>query len=389
MLAQNIYGTSLSTLNHPNQGRTTIERIKQTEEAAFGGILANVLTDGTSQLEIKVLEPSGKTVWSWNAKHDLKGNLPDQLHDCVSRKATTRTEAKQSEDGSLIAAIYGDAIIAVKYMPDDPESDKRVVWGVCGDSSLLGSSHSLELLPDNLLAIATSGQSQSDGIVIYNMSLGLSPNPTPIQRITQLPDIHALVWEKKTQVLWAAGTNSSIDEARTATGLINGYFYQSSSSSGQPLQQEPVSQWHIPDAIKTFTEWNNSDYHSYAKEWSAPHDLTLVPGQRTFLIATDLDIYALNMSCGRFISGQAVVDTYLKGFSPVDHRVGNNSKGQVEELPRSDIKSVIFGPDGITVYVQARWRTFFTNKLNFLIKGERQQVDLQSSIYRARYFKMK
>ncbi|KAM0256577.1 hypothetical protein ACHAQJ_004864 [Trichoderma viride] len=356
------------------------------KEPAFGGILTNVLTDDTSQLEIKILESNGKTIWNWNAKHDLKEELPDQLRECVSRK-TTRTDVKQSEDGSLIAALYGDAIIAIKYAPEDPEEDRRVIWGICTNSSLLKPSHSLEFLPDHLLAIATSGQSQEDGIVLYNMSLGLEPNPTPIQSISRLPDVHALVWEKDTQILWAAGMNSSIDGQGPASGLINGYLYQSHSSDGHPLRQEPVSQWHMPTSSTTYTEW--SDYEYLRDEWDAPHDLILVPGQRMFLIPTDLEIHALNMSSGVYVSGQKVEDTYVKGFSSVDRRFGKNIKGQMEELPRSDIKSAIFGPDGIAVYVQAQWRTFYANKLNFLIKGEMKQVDLQGQIYRARYFKMR
>lgn len=386
LLALRVYSTSLSSPHRLDQVSPRIgEGTRQVEDLAFGGILTTILTDDTSELKIAVLERSGKTLWSWNAQHDLKGDLPDQLRDCVSRK-TTRTDARQSEDGSLIAAIYGDAIIVVKYAPDDAKIDKRVVWGICGNSSLLTHSHSLELLPNNLLAIATSGQDQEDGIVVYNMSLGLLPNPTPIQHISHIPDIHALVWEKKTQILWAAGTNHSIDLTDPATGLINGYLFQTHSSTDHPLQNEPVSQWHLPNATKTYTEWSGSG--TLEKEWSAPHDLILVPGQRTFLIPTDVDIYALNMSSGAFISGQEVVDTFMKGFSPIDRRSGKNIKGQIEELPRSDVKSVIFGPDGITVYVQARWRDFFANKLNFLIKGKMEQVDLRGEIYRARYFEI-
>ncbi|KAL6816903.1 hypothetical protein V8C40DRAFT_281985 [Trichoderma camerunense] len=347
-------------------------------------------TNDTSQLEIRILDPNGKTTWNWTASRDLeKGFFPQQLGNCTIHNSG-RTDAKQSEDGSLIAAIYGDAILAIRYAPDDPKTDKSVAWGICTNTSLLRSSHSLEFLPDNLLAVATSGQSQDDGIVVYNMSLGLlSPNPTPIQHIPHLPDAHALVWEKKTQILWAAGMNSSIDGKATTSGLINGYLYQppSFSSNSLPLQQTPVSQYHLPDSSTTYTEW--SDNPSLRDEWDAPHDLILIPSQHTFLIPTDLDIHALNMSSGEFISGQQVVDTYLKGFSPVGRRSGKNRKGDVEELPRSDIKSVIFGPDGTPVYVQALWRDFFADKLNFLVKEERKQVDLQGTIYRARYFRMK
>ncbi|PTB50394.1 hypothetical protein M431DRAFT_46264, partial [Trichoderma harzianum CBS 226.95] len=333
---------------------------------------------------IRILDPNGKTTWNWTASRDLeKGFFPHQLGNCTIHNSG-RTDAKQSEDGSLIAAIYGDAIVAIRYAPDDPKTDKSVTWGICTNTSLLRSSHSLEFLPDNLLAVATSGQSQDDGIVVYNMSLGLSPDPTPIQHIPHLPDAHALVWEEKTQILWAAGMNSSIDGKAAASGLINGYRYQHPSSNSLPLQQTPVSQHHLPDSSTTYTEW--SDNPSLRDEWDAPHDLILIPSQNTFLIPTDLDIHALNMSSGEFISGQQVVDTYLKGFSPVDRRSGKNRKGDVEELPRSDIKSVIFGPDGTAVYVQAQWTTFFADKLNFLVKAERKQLDLRGTIYRARYF---
>lgn len=81
--------------------------------------------------------------------------------------------------------------------------------------------------------------------------------------------------------------------------------------------------------------------------------------------------------------------TYMKGCSRVDRRSGKNIKDQIEELPRSDVKSVVFGSDGITVYVQAGWRDFFANKLNFLTKGKKKQVDLRGEIYRARYFELK
>ncbi|KAL6824289.1 hypothetical protein J3E69DRAFT_287876 [Trichoderma sp. SZMC 28015] len=387
--ASHIYDTSLPPSHHPDQQSLNPEDAKHNKEPpTFGGILTNVLTDDTSQLEIRILDSNGKTTWNWTASRDLEKDFPHELGNCTIHNSG-RTDAKQSEDGSLIAAIYGDAIVAIRYAPDDPKTDKSVAWGICTNTSLLRSSHSLEFLPDNLLAVATSGQSQDDGIVVYNMSLGLlSPDPTPIQHIPHLPDAHALVWEKKTQILWAAGMNSSIDGKAAASGLINGYLYQPPSSSNSlPLQQTPVSQYHLPDSSTTYTEW--SDKPQFRDEWDSPHDLILIPSQNTFLIPTDLDIHALNMSSGEFISGQQVVDTYLKGFFPVGRRSGKNRKGDVEELPRSDIKSVIFGPDGTPVYVQALWRDFFADKLNFLVKGERKPVDLQGTIYRARYFRMK
>ncbi|KAK4060375.1 hypothetical protein Trihar35433_10239 [Trichoderma harzianum] len=385
--ASHIYDTSLPPSHHPDQQSLSPEDAKQNKEPpTFGGILTNVLTDATSQLEIRILDPNGKTTWNWTANRDLEKGFPHQLGNCTIHNSG-RTDAKQSEDGSLIAAIYGDAILAIRYAPDDPKTDKSVTWGICTNTSLLRSSHSLEFLPDNLLAVATSGQSPDDGIVVYNMSLGLSPNPTPIQHIPYLPDAHALVWEEKTQILWAAGMNSSINDKAAASGLINGYLYQPPSSNSLPLQQTPISQHHLPDSSTTYTEW--SDNPQFRDEWDAPHDLILIPNQNTFLIPTDLDIHALNMSSGEFISGQQVINTYLKGFSPVDRRSGKNRKGDVEELPRSDIKSVIFGPDGTAVYVQAQWTTFFADKLNFLVKGERKQLDLGGTIYRARHFRMK
>lgn len=94
-------------------------------------------------------------------------------------------------------------------MPVDIENDKKIIFAVCTNQTLLQKSHTLEVLPGNLLAVTTTGQTQEDGFVVYIMGLPSSGDDKPLQRFKSLPAIHGLIRDKKGNMLWACGTNTS------------------------------------------------------------------------------------------------------------------------------------------------------------------------------------
>lgn len=350
-------------------------------------ILTNILGTNSTRPEIRILDArGGEIMWTWNSEVDLHftGGIPNSLRKCITENDSA-TDAKQSLSGDLIAAIYGNSIIVVQHLPETSSSDKRVVWAVCADSGLLAQSHALEFLPDGLLATATSGQSQKDGLLIFNISTGLQVQPKPVQTISGYPDIHALVWEPATSLLWAAGANASIDDAATSSGLIRGYQYQHPGTHASPLHTTPVYEWIMPHPTQIFTEWSGNG--TYEAEWDGPHDLISVPGQDAFLVPTDTELYYLNRTTGEFRVGSSVAKTYLPSFRPVGNRSGVNRQGHPEELLRSDLKSISFGIDGAVIYVQPRWRAFFGNFINILDKKGWRYVRSRGKIYRARWLR--
>ncbi|GLA04542.1 hypothetical protein AnigIFM60653_004597 [Aspergillus niger] len=335
--------------------------------------------------EIRILGDDGQLNWKLSVSDILEGqpDLEPWLQDCLSDGSAV-TEMKQISDGTKIAALIGDAAVVVNYMPEDPDEDKKIVYGVCVNIPKLSNCHTLEALPNNTLAIATSGQSQSDGIWLYDAGNGPVPDgsPEPFQKIGCHPTIHGMVWDDEEGILWAAGTDKAADGSECrAYGLLNGYQW---NEEHPHLEKEPVNSYRMPTTAQCFTEWPSDDPNS--QYWDGPHDVAPVPNERKLLISTELDIHEFDFNSERFTAGEQVEEIYLKGFVPLGNRTGTNRSGQRESLPRSDMKSVSLAEDDRVVYNQAIWATTFSSKLiNVLKNGEHRGVDVDGSIYKARW----
>lgn len=338
--------------------------------------------------EIQVINSRHYLKWKVSVEDIINGqpDIKDWLKDCL-RIGISATEMKWMSDGSKIAALLGNAAVVINYSPNNQTVDKKVVFGVCTDTILNNTSHTLEALPNNRLSIATTGQTQKDGIWLYYVNPDLqlsklSQSPPPLQKITCHPAVHAMIWDSRTKILWAAGNDKAADcsECRSY-GLLNGYQYNSTDL----LEEEPAYSYRMPTATQLITEWGKGT--SDGKFWDGPHDIAPVPNQRKFLISTDLDVHEFDLETQTFRTGDAVAATYLKGFVPLGDRTGKNRTGQMETLPRSDLKSISLAGDRSVVYNQATWADGYLSKqINILDQNNLTRIRTSGSIYKARWF---
>lgn len=306
-------------------------------------------------------------VWTWNAG-DAEKLLSGQdkgrkeikdLFSCI-RKGTSATEAKWAAGGKKITAILGSAAVVIDY------PSKRVLFGACNNTSM----HSLEMLPHDKLAVATTGKTKDDGVWVYDTRQKVADRP--VQKMTGLLSAHALQWDQSGGTLWAAGTDTWPQTGRTVHGRLVGYAYDKSSS--QPLSY---------DSRRDHTMRQSAALKEEFPGWKeGPHELTAVPHQRKLLVTTDRDVYAFDITTGRFTYDLS--SSYFKGFtSPTPTR---NSHG----IPRSGMKSLSLSAAGDFLYTSNDWGLDFTKEARFFDKGTKRprasSVKLPRDIYKARWF---
>ena len=327
--------------------------------------------------EIRIYSESGTLHWSWDAKHD-GGNISDSLRKCMAGRAVT--DFKWSKDRTRIAAIVGATAIVVQHTPWNATTDKLLLFGRCEEHQ---NTHTLEFLPDNLLAVATSGGSLDDGIWIYNIS-HVNATPKSVQNITHIPAVHGIVWDERDRILWAAGNNAN-PAGSVSTSIVEGYRYNCACKEFWPLQ-EAFARYQVSDIQPLATEWRGS---AYAKWWDGSHDMVPIPGERKLLITTDLDVHLFDLTTKTFTHGAEVADKYLPGFQPIDKRQGLSIKNLWEDLPRSDIKGVSFASGGRMVYTQAKWQDTdaLCSQVNIVVNGKHLPPIVHGRpLYRARWF---
>ncbi|OAQ64961.1 hypothetical protein VFPPC_06140 [Pochonia chlamydosporia 170] len=312
--------------------------------------------------------------WTWTAEASNSTMAP-KLASCITN-GESATEVKFAAQGSKVLAIIGHSALIINYAPGR-HKDKSLEYGVCLEGNL-GNAHTLELLPDNVLAIATTGQQSDAGVWIYD-SASKADDPSPIQKVTGVRAIHGMLWDNEHRTLWVAGTTDAADgTGGTAYGIIQGYEYRNKTL----LESFNYT---MASASQLASEWK-----TYAKWWDGPHDLVPVPSGRMVLMPTDQDIYALDLSTGEFnSSGEQLVNEYLGGFHSVDgDRVGYDGVSR----PRSDIKSVSLYRAGAAVgalYTQAQWRdeAAIPKQVNFLdANGALSVMYKGQRVYRSRWF---
>lgn len=352
--------------------------IGSTEEAS---IITGIYGTSTEFPEINILDIHGNIEWTWNATHAAQA--PSSLVQCLFAGWGSATEVKGFSDHTKIAALYGEAAIVINHTPDNKESDKKIVWGIC-TKDILDNSHTLEALPEDWLAIATTGQDpNTDGLWIYDTSFGFTDSPEPKQKITGLPAVHGMIWDEELQVLWAVGTDKAANGHEPAYGLLNGYKF-TSMSGVEPLRDTPLHTYRMPNTSRCTTEY--PDGQDGGKYWDGPHDLVPIPHKRKFLIPSELDINAFDIESSEYTRGDSVVGDYFPGFVPMGNRTGTTPDNKAEELPRSDLKSVGVDSSGAALYVQAVWQTSFGDHINVLINKTVKRISEAGRVYRGRWF---
>ncbi|KAJ5648260.1 hypothetical protein N7490_004632 [Penicillium lividum] len=332
---------------------------------------------------LKIHDRTGDVKWSFR-REDVHQDLPPNIQRCLWGGANDATDMKYMRDGTSVAAIYSDLVLVVNHTPDDPTRDKKITWATCRDNQYLWNAHSVEPLPNDLLAVSTTGQRPWDGILVYNVSLEnpLVDDPPVLQNITGLRAIHGMIWDEQGQMLWATGTNAAADgtDPVPAYGTIIGYPFDAATGE---LRKDDRYIYHLPNAYTIETEWGKG-----YPWWAGPHDLVPVPNQRKFLISEDRGLHAFDIEKGEFFAEyQDVQDLFMQGFEvTTDDRRGINHTGQFEELPQSDLKSFNLAPDGSFIYVQSLWTKFRGFHTSLVVNGVRRKINLGDEIYRSRWF---
>lgn len=343
----------------------------------------HIITGVRDPPSLVIHDREGVKKWRF-ARDQITQDLPDEIRGCINGRSHEADEVKYMNKGNSIATILSDTVLVINHTPGKPATDKLITFALCRHKYGFHIAHSVEPLPGDLLAVATSDQRSTNGIVIFNASasLPLMANPPRLQTIEGFPTVHSMVWDEQEQMLWAAGTDVAADGSDHIPANVTVMGYPRDAKTGL-LREQDRKIYKLPAAPRDLVaEWGNK-----SSWWAGGHDLSPIPGQRKLLLSEDRGLHVLDLETGQFTDHyENVTANYLHGFQPVDRRQGYNALGELEVLPQSDVKSVSLAPDGSFVYVQSLWGTWLGNATNVVINGHRHEIDFGSSIYRSRWF---
>lgn len=344
---------------------------------ALSPVITGLYANDTADAQILIHDVKGNPSWTWSvADAASQPGMPADLLACI-QSVTAVPEAKWADGGRGVLTIYNAAALFITHNPGS-DRDKQVLFGVCLDQGDLGNTHSLELVPDGRVAIATTTPAMDATIQVFNLSTGLQADAAPLQSLNMLPAVHALVWDEHGSLLWGAGSSADpTGVAGSSAPALNGYKY----TRGGGFATQPTYAYNVTPAVALDTEWAaDSEYSGW---WDGGHDMTGVPGRRQLLLSTDADLHVFDIDSQTFASGAAVASQYLPGFTPVDSRVGADG----QSLPRSDIKSLSIDGSHNVLYVQAAWQGVTSNQINLLQNGQLQPaLTYPQELYRSRWF---
>ena len=337
-------------------------------------VITGLYNNSTANGQIVIHDINGAASWTWSSD-DAKAQqgMPADLLSCIQAD-TAVPESKWADGGHSVITIYNFAALVINHAPGTA-ADKQVTFGVCLNWANMTNTHSLELVPDGKLAVATTSDSEDSNIKVFPLSAGLQAEGPPVQQLSQIPAVHGLVWDEYASMLWAVGSNGAPDGSVQSSPALNAYKYTSGS-----FQLQPVYAYNMSAATVLTTEWDNTGYAGW---WDGGHDVTGVPFKRTLLMSSDMDLHSFDIDAQTFQTGQAVVDAFLPGFMPVDSRVGADG----QSLPRSDIKCLSLDGNNNALYVQATWQDVTSYQINRL-QSQRIQPALvyPQQLYRSRWF---
>ncbi|KAL6922721.1 hypothetical protein FSST1_006747 [Fusarium sambucinum] len=324
---------------------------------------------GIFSKHIAIRDRAGNLKWSWYLDMAQEKDIPKKVKSCI-HSLDSITEIKRAAGGDKVVAIVGDAIIVF----DMPSSANGFLPKV-RFASCVNSSHTAELLPDDFLALATSGNTQSDGLYIFDLRTSAPtvdvPDPRPVQIINGFPAVHGLLWDEAATKLWAVGNDRAPEGDKPSQGLLRGFNFAPNSDRTTVLHPSKEDEFLIGEPTRLTTEWGSN-----TKWWNGPHNLVGIPHTRKVLVTTDLSVFGIDLGSRGFLA-ESEVDKILAGFEPIGNRHG---------LPRSDIKSLSINGQGQTLYVQANWGEYFSKDVMVIEgNGEVSKVNV-GSVYKARWF---
>lgn len=362
-------------------------------------IITATYGSGTSRPKIKILDRYNQTKWSFSQPEIEQPGLSPELRNCLWH-GDSGVEVKYLDGGRKVLATFAHTVLIINHTPDEPKKDKTIAWGMCWRDHM-SNSHTVEMLPDNMLALATTGQTMDDGIWIFNASIPQKygdVHPDILQKIRRFPAIHGMVWDQEGQRLWAAGTEKAADGSMgKAYSMVNSYAWipreerrrNDSDPDGavQFLKPEPATTRLTPTTRQCFVQMGDTPTGQF---WDGAHDMIPIPRQRKIIVTLEFDIYIYDIATNNFTCCDTVADQYLQGFEPVGNRTGWDPKlEEYETVNRTNFKSISLAPDGSTLlYNQAVWQQFQGKWINLLVGGVKMpNIDPSpGTVYCARFF---
>ncbi len=262
-----------------------------------------VICAGASQMFVLDLAAAERgeihKVWTWPSKDS---GLSEQQR----KQFGNLDEVKPIDNGKrLLVCASNSGCGLIEY------ATGKLEW-----SAVVGSAHSLEMLPDDRVLVA--GSIPHDRLVLFDLK-----SKTPDKPIwqTTLHSAHGLVWDDKRRSLWALG----FDELRR-------YELQDWESDKPSLELK----------------------ESFALPGLDGHDLRPVPGKADLLVSTEKGVWLFDRETGRFNAHPTaadVVNVKAIDIHPATGRTVYSTWGQKIALLNSDADIPL---KGSTVY-KVRW----------------------------------
>lgn len=343
-------------------------------------IITGLFGTPSTDARIVVHDTAGQAAWTWTFAdaRNVSDALRRCVHDVCSGGGCDVPEVKWAEGGDSIVSVYGFAVLVVNHHPGRA-SDKQISFGVCTDRDDMGNTHSAELLPDGNVAVATTTAAGTGNIKVFDRAVGAEDaRAAPVQQLHGIPAVHAVLWDPRRRVLWAAGNNVS-PLAEGSRSILNAYAYSQPQPQARGRFQTTTAQTTavLADAVHLTAEWG-----SQTPWWDGSHAMVPVPGQDKLLVTTDLDVHLYDIEARTVEHGLPVAERYLAGFQPAGARVGVDGVA----LPRSDIKSLSMLANGDTLYVQAVWNQTYGENVALLANGGLRARMWNQRLYRSRWF---
>ncbi|KAG8409136.1 hypothetical protein J3459_017710 [Metarhizium acridum] len=136
-------------------------------EAALSKVITGLFATGSSLAAVLIHDANGAESWRWTPDDAQRQNIPADLLKCIKRNYAV-PEAKWANGGKSVLTVFSGAAIIINHLPGSPQ-DKKITFGTCINRGTLGNTHSLELVPDNKIAIATASDIYTENIQIFDI----------------------------------------------------------------------------------------------------------------------------------------------------------------------------------------------------------------------------
>lgn len=202
--------------------------------------------------EVFILESSANAqgkiekLWSWRATNRME--LPEAIRD----RFGTTDDCKPVDGGAkILISSSGGGCALVEY------PNGRVLW-----YATVPNAHSLELLPDNRVVVASSVNVKGNRLILYD----LARSDRPVWE-SPLVSAHGVVWDDQRQSLWALGLNE--------------------------LRRYELKDWTSPNPALALK-------NSHPLPDGNGHDLQPVPQSNELVVTTGRHVYLFDRNEGRF-----------------------------------------------------------------------------------------